>query len=321
MKLSLIIPVYNVEKYIEKCLNSCVRQDLPKDQYEIIVVDDGSPDKSIDIVNNFKEKYNNIKVLSQQNQGLSMARNNGLRLAQGEYVWFIDSDDWIEENCLQQIVDNLIDIDLLFLNYRIIKKDITTYNSSLSSYLSYKNIYNGKELLSKKNINDFPVQAPFTIYKRNILIENNINFYKGIYHEDFEFKPRVVYYAKRIKFHEPIVYNVLKDREGSITSNLKLKNGLDYLQVAKNLKTFSNDEVTEVPIQQSFSYLISIALNSVFHIYLNLENLDKKTLFKIIKDNRILFYEFWNSGKLKYRLEYLCLKTNFPLALKMLKNL
>src|SRR5690554_3713943 len=105
IKISLIIPVYNVEKYLEKCLNSCMNQDISEEEYEIIIVNDGTKDSSLSIALKFEQKYKNIKVYSQENQGLSAARNKGLSLAKGEYVWFIDSDDWIKENCLKSITD------------------------------------------------------------------------------------------------------------------------------------------------------------------------------------------------------------------------
>ena len=98
MILSIIIPVYNVEKYVEKCIRSCENQDIPKENYEVIVVNDGSPDGSLAIVERLANEFSNIKVINQENKGLSMARNTGLEAAKGEYVWFVDSDDWIEEN-------------------------------------------------------------------------------------------------------------------------------------------------------------------------------------------------------------------------------
>ena len=99
MKLSIIIPMYNVEPYIEKCLLSCLNQNIPHADYEIIVVNDGSPDGSLGIARRIASTVDNMLIVSQENGGLSAARNKGLSYAKGEYVWFVDSDDWIEENC------------------------------------------------------------------------------------------------------------------------------------------------------------------------------------------------------------------------------
>ena len=102
-KLSLIIPMYNVELYIEKCLNSCINQDLSADEYEIIIVNDGSKDNSLSIAESIAQKHNNVRIITQTNGGLSSARNTGLINSRGEYIWFIDSDDWIEPNVLKEL--------------------------------------------------------------------------------------------------------------------------------------------------------------------------------------------------------------------------
>lgn len=120
IKLSLVIPMYNVELYIEKCLNSCINQDLSSNEYEIIIVNDGSKDTSLSRAEAIARKHNNIKIISQENGGLSSARNTGLKNAKGEYIWFIDSDDWIEPNVLKNLYQiashNNLDI-LRFLEY------------------------------------------------------------------------------------------------------------------------------------------------------------------------------------------------------------
>lgn len=167
IKISLIIPVYNVEQYLEQCLNSCLNQDLPIDDFEIIVINDGSKDNSLSIANEFEQKYRNIKVYSQVNQGLSTARNKGLSLAKGEYVWFIDSDDWIKSQSLRKITDLCIEnsLDALSISAANVIGDSIERRSNYKS----NDIFNGKDVLKMGVIN---VCAPFTIYKRDYLIEN-----------------------------------------------------------------------------------------------------------------------------------------------------
>lgn len=97
MKLSIIIPVYNVERYLRQCLESCLSQDVPKSQYEVIIVNDGSPDNSQAIIDEYSSKYDNVRVLKKKNGGLSSARNAGLNIASGDYIWFVDSDDWVAD--------------------------------------------------------------------------------------------------------------------------------------------------------------------------------------------------------------------------------
>ena len=93
MKLSIIIPVYNVEKFITRCLHSCVSQNLSINEFEIVVVNDGTRDNSMKFVSQFAEEYSNISIINQENKGLSAARNRGLSVAKGDYVWFVDSDE------------------------------------------------------------------------------------------------------------------------------------------------------------------------------------------------------------------------------------
>ena len=109
IKLSVIIPIYNVELYIKRCAESTLNQNLSKDEYEVIFVNDGTKDNSVEVLNKAIdfEKYPNFHIYNKENGGLSSARNFGLDKAHGDYVWFVDSDDWIEPNCLAKIVKKL----------------------------------------------------------------------------------------------------------------------------------------------------------------------------------------------------------------------
>ena len=101
--LSIIIPVYNVEKYLAECLDSCLNQDIPHDDYEIICVNDGSTDGSADILERYAREYSNIRIITQPNGGVSVARNTGIDAARGEYIWFVDADDLIQRDCLAEL--------------------------------------------------------------------------------------------------------------------------------------------------------------------------------------------------------------------------
>lgn len=108
MFLSVIIPVYNSEKYLSECLDSLLEQDLPKNSYEIICINDGSTDSSLDILKSYGSRYSNIIISDQSNKGVCQARNAGLKIAQGEYVWFVDADDFIQDSVLSRL-KNIID--------------------------------------------------------------------------------------------------------------------------------------------------------------------------------------------------------------------
>mgnify|MGYP001006884620 CR=1 FL=1 len=117
--ISLIAPAYNVEKYIEACVHSCENQDLPRDSYEIIIVNDGSTDSTYSTIERLSGVYENIRIVTQKNQGLSVARNNGFKLARGKYVWFIDSDDCISSNCLGKCKEMIWMLWSLLLQFRL----------------------------------------------------------------------------------------------------------------------------------------------------------------------------------------------------------
>ncbi|MDC9723357.1 MAG: glycosyltransferase family 2 protein [Urechidicola sp.] len=125
MILSIVIPVYNVEEYIEKCLVSCSNQDISKNDYELIVVNDGSPDKSLEICERLLPSIENMTIVSQENRDLSGARNTGLKYAKGNYVWFVDSDDWLEENCLDEIISRIKEhqSDFFWLGHDVVSND------------------------------------------------------------------------------------------------------------------------------------------------------------------------------------------------------
>ena len=215
--LSIIIPVYNVEKYIMKCVYSIIEQAKTlkvENAVEILIVNDGTPDDSINIITDYIRCYDFVKVITQENKGLSAARNLGLNNAKGKYVWFFDSDDYLNENSLGLIVRNLDkDFDL----YVIGKKSVDEENNVLDTYV----FRNAPKLLKLLQDNQFMVQL--YIVRRQILFDNQILFYEGIYHEDVEFTPRMLCYIKRYCIIDKLVYCYLK-RVGSIT----MGNGMVY---------------------------------------------------------------------------------------------
>ena len=310
MKLSIIIPAYNVEKYLAKCLETCLNQDVSKDSYEIIVVIDGSPDNSLEIAQSYANKYNNISIINQENQGLSMARNNGLRQALGEYVWFIDSDDWIETNCLKRICSHLINsLDILQIQYRYVFSDSIQLKDGNLTIIN--GIKTGKEVTINGGL---PAPVPFSIYRKNFLIKHRLCFQKGIYHEDSEFKPRATYLANRITSDNEISYNYLQRTSGSITSNFKLKNGLDIIFVMNSLLNFTNQHKMTLLEKKAFYQQIGLAMNTLLLGYRELVTGDKKRLIKELSKQTHLFKSMSKSGKKKYIIEGLVFSLNTSLG-------
>lgn len=294
-KISIIIPVYNVEKYVEKCLLSCAEQDLPSDEYEIIIINDGSNDNSLEIVERVSMNYSNIKIFSQKNLGLSAARNKGLSFAKGEYIWFVDSDDWIAENCLKKIVDKCFDNNLDI--FAICASNIIDNLPERRFIYKIPEVLSGKDVLKNYNLQ---VCSPFSICRKQLLNTNNLMFYEGIFHEDSEFTPRMYYYADRVAFCDDICYFV-NQNPNSITRSINFKKAFDYIKVAKSLSCFS--QKVSKDCKDKFNYLISMDINNALaNTYYMTKNI-KSDLNKYIYNNRFLFKHLLLSKVIKYKLE------------------
>ena len=305
MLISIVIPVYNVENYVERCLHSCVRQDLSSDEYEILVVNDGSKDRSLEIVENFSLKYKNVKIISQKNSGLSIARNVGVQNAYGDYIMFLDSDDWIADNCLKKIVEICKQNDLDMLSF--CAADVVGNLSPVRRF-SYDSeiLYEGKERLLYGYM---PLCVPFSVYKRNFLSAKKLSFYPSIFHEDNEFKPRAYYCASKVMDINDIVYYVFHN-PNSITRSVNPKKAFDLIEVCKSLHDFCIN-VVEKQYQIGFFYNIGLSLNCALDQTKYLSRFERKKLSNCICDNSYLFSDLKKSHIRKYRIEG-CLFSCFP---------
>ena len=312
---SIIIPVYNVEKYLARCLDSCVNQNMPKDEYEIIIVNDGSPDGSKAIAEQYVEKYSNIKLINQENGGLSVARNNGLKVAQGKYVWFVDSDDWIAENCLPDIVRKMEseNLDMLQIGYY---KAYDNGEVRECDRGQFDGCMSGCEAMRKVL---FPNPAQFAIYRRNFLLNNNLMFYPGIFHEDAEFKPRVLYFAKRFSSFNSHLYYYYQRDEGSIMSHYNIKRGRDIITVCNNLVNFEQSSLMELSIKKEFDYIISTYINELFRGIEKLEIREKRELLNQLKKSQKLITSLKNSKSMAHRFEGFLLSVNVPIGIGIIK--
>ena len=219
-KISLIIPMYNVEKYIGRCLYSCITQDLPLTEYEIIVINDGSSDNSLIEAQKIKNQCSNIKIVTQNNSGLSAARNKGLSLASGKYIWFIDSDDWIAENCLKRIYDILEagNLDVLRIGWHLIDFKGKVHHELLSKRSN--DIFSGIDYVN--NVLGTVLYACSFIYKNKFLKKRDFQFVEGMLYEDVEFNTKVLIEANRIQTISDVCYNYFI-RDNSISKRVDEK--------------------------------------------------------------------------------------------------
>lgn len=264
-KVSVIIPVYNTEMYIEQTLASIQNQTL-KD-IEIVVIDDGSTDKSGTIIKNISQSDFRIKVISQLNQGLSISRNVGLNNSSGYYIYFMDSDDLLDKDTLE-ICYNKCEknsLDMVFFDADIISDE----NYTKKWWIKYDragevetNVYRGldlMELLLEKDI--FRASACLFFVKREFLLINNFTFFPGIIHEDELFTPRLFINANRIEYI-PRMFFHRRVRENSImTSKFSKKNVNGYVTVIDQLrKSYTNDKIRENTIINKIVKKIAISI-------------------------------------------------------------
>ena len=224
MKYSIIIPVYNTSKYLKKCLDSIINQTY-KD-YEVIIINDGSTDNSLDIIKEYSSKNKSIKYKSIKNSGLSVARNTGVSLARGEYILFLDSDDYIDKNLLNKL--SIYDNDVIRFQVReVLDNDsiIKEYNEH-----AFKN-YNTYDALNIIVNYHFVENAWAYAYKKEFYIKNKFSFMSGIYHEDYALIPLVLCKAKTISSIDYIGYNYVQ-RSNSIMSSK------DYEKIKKKVYDF-----------------------------------------------------------------------------------
>lgn len=214
MDLSIIIPVYNVEKFLPKCLNSVVVNEWSGITYEIIVVDDASPDGSLRIAKEFSIKYPQIKIISQENRGLGGARNTGVRKAGGSYVFFLDSDDYLLPGVMNRLLLDVKGEQLDIVEFGAIRVD-ENYKKIGESFIkkNSSNVLSGTAYIAKY---DFDNSACNKLYRRLFLLENNLNFLEKTYVEDAPFNAEVFVKAKKVKALDEVPVAFLQNRN-SIT--------------------------------------------------------------------------------------------------------
>lgn len=245
MYLSIIIPIYKVEKYICYTLDSIYNQNANEKSFEVICVNDGTPDNSMNIVEEFKILYNNLHIINQKNEGLSCARNAGLKIAKGDYIWFVDSDDTLEAQSISKVIHYIqSDPKTEIWGFNIVRVQEDNKKGKIEHIiLKHKNF----------NLYDIPLQrekivhkthiAPVQrfIFKHSFLTKNGITFYPKIYHEDIEFMSRAFFLTKQIKFINYTPYRYLVRNTGSIMSSVNMKSVRDKMTIALELNKYKKE--------------------------------------------------------------------------------
>lgn len=303
LRLSIIVPVYNVSKYLAKCLDSLICQDLKPEEYEIIVVNDGSTDNSEEISRQYEKKYSNIKVVRQENQGLSGARNTGIKLSNGKYIQFVDSDDYLVPNVLRTLVDKMEtdNLDVLRFNYQNVNENYEVYEpyKEHKPYVDYRDeVCDGLTFLTERlGYACYAVQ--FLIYSD--LLKNEGNAFKsGIYFEDTEWTPRILTQAKRVTSTDLMVYNYLL-RQGSITNSVSIEKKRKVLDDKMLLVSSLKQQMLDKADKRWYEGMISATVISIMGCIVADFYKEKERYLKGLKDLDVYPLSYYHASKLAMR--------------------
>ncbi|MCM1324505.1 MAG: glycosyltransferase [Acetobacter sp.] len=284
-KISIIIPIYNTSAYLPECLNSIIKQTLKN--IEIICINDGSTDNSLAILNEYAQKDQRIKIINQKNLGISYSRNNALKIASGEYIQFLDSDDWIREDTCQQLYTtaHTQELDMLsFSGYNVNNKTKELLNENyfnftyLPSNFDYRTFHfaDCQHFCEKMG-----VTACLTLYRRKFIEQNNLLFPKGLHFEDNLFFTQALFAASLIGINKEKFY-FRRIHSASITQNQE-KHYLDNLKITDLVLSFIKAQGNEqIYARYKKSYTNSI-ITKYKRFSSNYQKAYKTELNKILK--------------------------------------
>ncbi len=233
--LSVIVPVYNAEKYIRECLDSIINQTY-KD-IEIICINDGSIDNSQSILEEYAQKDNRIKIISQDNKGVAFARNVGLKNAQGEYITFVDDDDLLDYNAYEQALVHIHDADIVHFGIKVFGDSNYAHRFGDDNY--YKIKYKGVKNLNKKVILNSDVSACNKIFKKSIIEQYNIAFPDGLNYEDAEFYFKYVSCSKTAYYLDEYLYYYRRSGDSIMSDTFAgTDKAIHHLYIIKNIFEF-----------------------------------------------------------------------------------
>ena len=303
--ISVIVPVYNVEKYLSKCLESIINQTYQN--LEIICVDDGSTDSSPKILEEYAKKDTRIKILSQTNSGQGVTRNLAINLAKGEYIMFVDSDDWLSLNACEVLLNkiSLTNSDFVIFGAYLFddNKNCERIDSPYWSVDEYREILKRKEVFDYKDVKDiiFKRFSPWNkFYNASFLKANNIKFDEKLEFEDVIFHMKSFLFADRITYCQDCLYNYRLFHSSSCTERFrKGKECFDIIEVVGVVEKFLNAKNAFVELESPF---LKWKIETYIYYYNNI--FPSKKLIKN-KFKNIILAEFKQIEK-KYKENYIC---------------
>lgn len=307
IKVSVIVPVYNCSEYISTTLNSIINQNF--DNYEIIVIDDGSSDNSLDIIyETLSQTDIPHKIIHQRNSGVSVARNNGMEMARGQYFVFVDGDDYILTTHLSELYKNIDEFSLV----QFVKKD---QDKTSNPYFYHQEEMSTEEFIKKELMMEMPLKLWQVMYKADIIKNNDLKFTPSVvYGEDTEFALKTLSFGDKITISNEITYFYIQHESSTInTSSFKR---FEFIQILENLAEFFNkqgkNDLVSLIITSRIPKAIFGNMNYFFYnnydfneIMLKMEELDlfkKLSKFKGDKKFNLKIKLFLFNPKLYYKM-------------------
>ena len=295
MRLSIVVNMYNTATYMPKCLDTLLNQDISPEDYEIILVDDCSPDNSLEMAKEFAAQYNNVRVCTHgKNKGLAAARNTGIEAAKGKYLCFVDPDDYIEKNSLAALLKQMDDerLDMLRFNYQKVDEEYRNVpDVDVEAKFDYSpKIMTGTEYLANRLGVGCYVWA--YIYRLEFIKQTGIRFFEGCFFDDTPWLPRILQKAKRVNVN-PIRHQYYLQRASSMVHSLQKDTIMRKIDTQMQLIDILLNQRAEAP-QETYGWY-----NMMF------AQLTVSMLVSIASFDYILSIEYYNK---------LCIKGIFPLS-------
>jgi glycosyltransferase involved in cell wall biosynthesis len=289
--LSFIVPLYNVSTFVEQCIRSLYNQDIPREDYEVIVIDDFSPDNSKDIVVEMQKEFRDLKLISlTENVKLGSARNIGLQHATGKYIWFVDSDDYLQSNILRRIVCELNNNDIEILHFDYL--ELHENDGSIIPYKAHYNLetctgaefyFDSNELWWQKG-----VEAWRKIYRRSFLLDNNLMFADRVMYEDVDYSINMFAIAQKVK-HLDFAPYYYRNNSTSITKSAITPVHLKYwillvLRCNKLQVNYENNKNIDPRFVEIIDVFIKYQVGSVIEHLRKFDIKNRKLYYSLLTD-------------------------------------
>lgn len=297
-KLSLIIAVYNIRQYVGECIESCINQDdVSADDYEIIIVNDGSTDDSAYIVERKIKGVPNARMLTKVNGGLSDARNYGLKNAMGEYIWYIDGDDIIATNAVRVILDAIqLQAQVFLIDYFELISGNNIIKRSFSEKRLPGGIFNGCHMIEREEIPFPPMMAWLQIQKKDFIVDNGLHFLLGIKSEDLEYTSKLFAVATKVCHIKNNLYYYRLNREDSIMN--KRENDIKWIENLLRIYKSVDEYTFSVRASENYrSRVLSVIGTHVIYSLYSQSYYCYKMSNEIIKNSKIDIYNVLLSQK------------------------